>query len=242
MDKNLSWTSSLGDAYYNQQPDVMDAVQTMRRRAQQTGNLKSGLEQTVTTQGSTIVIEPAEPQVVYVPAYDPWVVYGDPIVAWPGWYAYPGIWWEGPGFAWGLGFEIGWFGGFGWGWGHWGFDWGHRYAEYDHRRYDSGSRTFYNRNSFYRGGGESSRAARGEGFDHPGPAARPFNGDHQAARGYAEPRGQSGVRSGAFSDFGHGAEERGFSSRGSSSFGGGGFDGARGGGGFGGGHGGGGRR
>src|ERR1700676_5493323 len=43
MDKNLSWTSSLGDAYYNHQPDVMDAVQTMRRRAQQAGNLKRGL-------------------------------------------------------------------------------------------------------------------------------------------------------------------------------------------------------
>ena len=66
---------------------------------------------------------------VYVPAYDPWLVYGDPIVAWPGWYPYPGIWWDGPYLSWGLGFEIGWFGGFGWGWGHWGFDWHHHYAE-----------------------------------------------------------------------------------------------------------------
>ena len=72
MDKNLSWTSSLGDAYYNQQQDVMDAVQVMRQRAQEAGNLKSTPQQTVTTQGSNIVIEPAEPDVVYVPAYDPW--------------------------------------------------------------------------------------------------------------------------------------------------------------------------
>ena len=84
MDKNLSWTSSLGDAYYNQQPEVMDAVQVMRRRAQQAGNLKTTPQQTVETQGSTIVIQSAAPEVVYVPAYDPWVVYGDPIVAWPG--------------------------------------------------------------------------------------------------------------------------------------------------------------
>src|SRR5271165_546363 len=89
MDKNLSWTSSLGDAYYNQEQDVMDAVQAMRQRAQEAGNLKTTPQQTVTTEGSMIVIQPANPEVVYVPAYDPWVVYGYPIVAWPGWYPYP---------------------------------------------------------------------------------------------------------------------------------------------------------
>src|SRR6202167_966498 len=72
MDKNLSWTSSLGDAYYNQQQDVMDAVQFMRQKAQQAGNLKTTPQQTVTNQGATVVIQPADPQVVYVPAYDPW--------------------------------------------------------------------------------------------------------------------------------------------------------------------------
>jgi hypothetical protein len=226
MDKNLSWTSSLGDAYYNQQPEVMDAIQVMRRRAQQAANLKSTPQQTVETQGSTIVIQPAAPEVVYVPAYDPWVVYGDPIVAWPGWYPYPGIWYDGPYLSWGIGFEMGWFWGFGWGWGHWGFDWHHRYATYDHNRYYSHSRTFYNRGHDFRGGG-----ARGEGYNR--------SGDTRGARGYAEPRGQSGVRSGAFSGYGHGGEERGFSSRGSSSVGGGGFGH---GGGFGGGHGGGGHR
>src|SRR6266436_5257471 len=92
MGKNLSWTSSLGDAYYNQQQDVMDAVQAMRQRAQQAGNLSTTPQQTVVAQGSTIVIEPAQPEIVYVPAYDPWMVYGDPVVEWPGWYAYPEIW------------------------------------------------------------------------------------------------------------------------------------------------------
>src|SRR5580704_4421410 len=78
MDKNLSWTSSLGDTYYNQEKDVMDAVQVMRQRAQEAGKLKNTEQQTVTTQDSNIVIEAASPEVVYVPAYDPWVVYGDP--------------------------------------------------------------------------------------------------------------------------------------------------------------------
>jgi hypothetical protein len=223
MDKNLSWTSSLGDAYYNQQKDVMDAVQVMRRKAQDAGNLKSTTQQTVTEKDSAIDIEPADPDVVYVPAYDPWLIYGYPVVAWPGWYPYPGIWFDGPYLSFGVGFGIGWWGGFGWGWGHWGFDWHNHYARFNGGRYYSGSRTFYNRGAFARGG-----FARGGGFERGG-GARPFDGNRQAARGYAAPRGQSGVRSGAFSGYGHGAQTRSFSSRGSASFGGGGFHGGGGG-------------
>jgi len=152
MDKNLSWTSSLGDAYYNQEQDVMDAIQVMRQRAEQSGNLKSTPQQTVTDQDSNISVQPANPQVVYVPAYNPWLVYGGPIVAWPGWYPYPGIWFGGPYLSFGVGFGVGFYGGYGWGWGHWGFDWHNHYAVYNHNRYYSQSRTFYNRNTYYRGG------------------------------------------------------------------------------------------
>ena len=251
MDKNLSWTSSLGDAYYNQEQDVMDAVQVMRQKAEEAGNLKSTPQQTVTTQDSTIVIQPASPDVVYVPAYDPWVVYGYPVVAWPGWYPYPGIWYAGPYLSFGVGFGIGYFGGFGWGWGHWGFDWHNHYAVYNHDRYYSRSRTFYNRNTFYRGGGYRDGGVRGgvnarsfagnrppnagarpgAVFNRPGTGPRPFEGNTGAARGYAPPRGQSGVRSGAFSGYDHGGEARSYSSRGSASMGGGGFHGGGGGGG-----------
>ncbi len=217
MDKNLSWTSSLGDAYYNQQQDVMDAVQVMRRRAEQAGNLKSTAEQTIENDDQAIRIQPANPEVVYVPAYNPWLVYGGPIVAWPGWYPYPGIWFGGPYLNFGVGFGIGWFGGFGWGWGHWGFDWHNHYAIYNHGRYYSRSNTFYNRNNFYRGG------ARGGGaYNRGGFGARPFNGNRAEARGYAAPRGQSGVRSGAFSGYDHGGQAHSYSSRGSASLGGGG--------------------
>jgi len=241
MDKNLSWTSSLGDVYYNQEQGVMDAVQAMRRRAQQAGNLNSSPQQIVTTEGSDVEIEPVSPEVVYVPAYNPWVVYGGPIVAWPGWYPYPGIWYDGPTLFFGVGFGIGFFGHYGWGWHHWGFDWHHNYAVFDHARYYSRSRTFYNRDRFYRGGDardvheRSERGPqrfggdRGDGrgvYNHPERAPQPFGGNHGAARGYGEPHGQSGVRSSAFSGFGHGGEERSFSSRGSASFGaGGGFHG-----------------
>jgi hypothetical protein len=245
MDKNLSWTSSLGDAYYNQQQDVMDAVQVMRQRAEQAGNLKTTPQQTVTNQDSSVVIQPANPDIVYVPAYDPWLVYGGPIGPWPGWYPYPGIWYDGPYLSFGLGFGIGFFGGFGWGWGHWGFDWHNRYALYGGSRYYSRSTTFYNRSNFYRGGAGARSFAgnrpangnfggRGEVFNRPGGTARPFNGSSEAARGYAAPRGQTGTRSGAFSGYGQGGQARSYSSRGSGSFGGGfsrGGGGARGGGG-----------
>src|SRR5260370_14829290 len=120
MDKNLSWTSSLGDAYYNQEQDVMDAVQVMRQRAQEAGNLLTPEQQTVTSQDSTIIIEPASPEVVYVPEYDPWLVYGGPIEEWPGWYEYPGIWYGGLYPSYGGGFGIGFHGGNRGGGGPWG--------------------------------------------------------------------------------------------------------------------------
>jgi hypothetical protein len=169
MDKNLSWTSSLGDAYYNQQQDVMDAVQVMRQKAQSSGNLQTTDQQTVQTQGSTIVIQPANPQVVYVPAYNPWLVYGGPISPWPYWYNYPGIWWGGPNLSFGIGFGIGFFGGYGWGWNHWGTNWGGHTVVFNHNTYYSHSNTFYNRNNYYHNGG-----ARGVANN----VNRGMNGDH----------------------------------------------------------------
>jgi hypothetical protein len=244
MDKNLSWTSSLGDAYYNQGQDVMDAVQVMRQRAEAAGTLKTTPQQTVIRQGSTIIIQSAYPDVVYVPAYDPWLVYGYPIVAWPGWYPYPGIWFGGPYPSFGISFRIGFFGGFGWGWPYWGCNWGSRFVVFNHNRYFSRSTTFYNRNNFYRGGGGvrgglggringnvAGRGRVGAGgagniggragvYNRPGATTRPFNGDSRAARGYAAPRGRSGIRSGVFDGYGRGGQARSFSSRGSASFGG----------------------
>jgi hypothetical protein len=113
MDKNLSWTSSLGDAYVNQEQDVMSAVQVMRDRAEKCRQLKEHIAGKREQAGANIVIEPADPEVVYVPEYDPWLVYGEPIGIWPGWYWYPGLYFDGPGnCVWGFGFGVGFFGGF----------------------------------------------------------------------------------------------------------------------------------
>jgi hypothetical protein len=84
MAKNLSWTSSLGEAYHSQAADVMTAVQVLRGKAKAAGNLKSGSQITVVQQSpQVIVIQPTNPQVIYVPTYNPTVVYGAP-VATPG--------------------------------------------------------------------------------------------------------------------------------------------------------------
>ena len=81
MAQNLSWTSQLGEAYHNQQADVMTAIQTLRAKAKAAGNLKSGSQITVVQQApQTIVIQPTNPQIVYVPQYNPTVVYGYPYV------------------------------------------------------------------------------------------------------------------------------------------------------------------
>jgi hypothetical protein len=208
MDKNLSWTSSLGDAYINQPQDVSDAVQTLRQQARNAGHLNSSEQENVTTQGSTIIIEPANPEVVYVPAYDPWMVYGAPIVAYPGWYPVPGIFWGGVGLSFGIGFGIGYFGGFGWGWEHWGYDWHGRSAFFDHHAFVSHSRDV-GHDGFHHGDFGHG------GLEHAG-------GFHGAAsfHGGSSFHAQSGMHSGALGGFTHGGDVRSFSSRGRSSFGG----------------------
>jgi hypothetical protein len=89
LSKNLTWTSSLGEAYHDQQADVMKAIQTLRAKAKAAGNLKTTPQITVVQQSpETIVIQPTNPQIVYVPTYNPTIVYGTPYVvpyAYSGW-------------------------------------------------------------------------------------------------------------------------------------------------------------
>src|SRR6204780_2655571 len=157
--KNLSWTSSLGQAFENQQSDVMAAVQVMRAKAQAAGTLQSSSQIKIVQQSpQTIIIEPANSNVVYVPQYNPAVVYGAPLVV-PA-YTPPvavaaGISF-GAGVAIGAAFGGGGFvgGGFGggvaWGFGAWGCNWGGGGGgggniNYNHNTYIN--RTVINRNS-----------------------------------------------------------------------------------------------
>src|SRR6266566_3670645 len=123
---DIQWTTDLGNAFLAQQSDVMDAVQRMRKKAQDTGNLKSTEQQKIETKvienKSVIVVEQANPQVIYVPSYDPYAVYGPPIYPYPPIYYPPaGYYAAGMAISFGVGLAIGaaWGGGWGWGCG-WG--------------------------------------------------------------------------------------------------------------------------
>jgi uncharacterized protein DUF3300 len=83
LGRNLDWTSKLGNAYYNQPQDVMAAVQMMRQRAYGAGTLRSTPQESVVYQQGYIVIQPVNPEVVYVPVYNPVVVYGAPVPIYP---------------------------------------------------------------------------------------------------------------------------------------------------------------
>ena len=177
MATNLSWTSSLGDAYFNVPQNVMNAVQVMRQKAYQAGNLKStpqqkievenkpagtepvapssGGEQQVTVVQSppqTIVIEPAQPDVVYVPSYNPTAVYGEPVPAYPGYSTTAAV-------TTGIvSFGVGMLVGAainnnnnccGWGYNSWNTGWNNASVNYNNNVYVSNSNTFVNRNNNY---------------------------------------------------------------------------------------------
>src|SRR5258705_8613735 len=212
MNSNLSWTSALGDAYVNGSQDVLVAVQVLRQQAQASGRLMSTTQQTVSTQGQTIVIEPVDPQLVYVPAYDPWLVYGAPLAAYPGWVGVPGIFYEGPDLYFGAGIGIGLFAGVAWGMHDWGLDWHHRRMIYNHEPYISHGHTFDHRHGFDRGGEHADHAPA---FHDEGRERVPAF--HPQADAHLHPPPHAG----AFSGFDHGGVVRGYADRGRSSFGGG---------------------
>src|SRR5262249_11976282 len=141
-----SWTSSLGDAYFNDPSGVMSAIQDMRRNAQSAGNLETTSQQTVSTEGQTIVIEPSNPEVVYVPSYSP-AVYGTAVPVYPG---YSG--WDmfaASALSFGTGIALGAAFGSPWGWGGWGANWHGGNVTYNRNTFVSNSQTFANRNTRY---------------------------------------------------------------------------------------------
>jgi len=155
LSSDIRWTTDLGNAFLAQQADVMSAVQRMRARARANGRLTTTPQQVVTTDSqdgqSAIEIQPADPQVIYVPVYQPAYVWGP-----PAWDLYPDLWYGGFGFGFGPsvyigGFFPGWYGWGGWGWGCGWF--GHNVFV---------NAGFFNRYGF-RGGGFGGRGFAGRG-------------------------------------------------------------------------------
>jgi hypothetical protein len=128
LNADVTWTTNLGNAFLAQQQDVMDAVQMMRAKAQQAGKLASTPQENVITAPQNgqpaIQIVPADPNIIYVPVYNPAWIWGPAL-----WYPYPGWIWPAPGvvyggigFGFGIGINVGFFFGVGWhGWGGWGW-------------------------------------------------------------------------------------------------------------------------
>ena len=148
MNEKLDWTQKLGDAFLAQQKDVMDAVQRLRTKAKDAGNLKSTKEQTVKTEPAPagasapqiIIIESPSPEVVYVPTYNPTVVYGAwPYPAYPPYYYYPPAYVPGAAFfSFSMGVVVG-----GALWGN--CNWGGGDVDIDVNRYNEFNRTEINR-------------------------------------------------------------------------------------------------
>lgn len=126
LNENLEWTQKLGNAFLADQAAVMDTVQSLRKKALDSGNLKNSKEMKVDTNTSAdpaiIVIQSPDPQVIYVPTYNPTVVYGTWWYPYPPYYIYPPAYVYPPGFGFTMGIFVGaWF----WGGCHWGYGWGH---------------------------------------------------------------------------------------------------------------------
>jgi hypothetical protein len=188
LDKNLSWTSELGEAYQNQSDDVMQAIQYMRHKAYDAGNLQTTPQERVYEQGPDVDIQPADPDVVYVPTYNPAYVYGYSVGLWPGFYPWWGVGFGGPFISFGIGFPIAPFFGFGWGWHGWGIGWGfHGGVFFGGHPWGYRGGAFYNHAAFVHGNYRGFSSARG-GFGARGFAGRGYGsaaGHGYAGHGYA---------------------------------------------------------
>jgi hypothetical protein len=200
--KNTAWTSQLGNAYYNQPGDVMNAIQAMRLQAKELNVLVTTVQQRVVVEAGLIEIVPVNPAVIYVPYYNPWRIWGTLFVSYPGFVVLPppsGVVW-----AAGLGFDpgiaLGVYAGFDWGFGAWAPAWGDGAVVFNHSTYVSHSTMVFNHGHF--GGhdrGVFEHAGRGVPRDfhacaHAG-AARAAGARASAARkpsaGHRTPTGHS---------------------------------------------------
>ncbi len=201
MNKDLTWTQQLGDAFLGQQAQVMESVQRLRQKAKENGNLASNEQQKVTVENNYITVEPANPQVVYVPTYNPTVVYG----AW--WYpSYPPYYppyWAAPGtafvrgVAWGVGIAAG---AALWG----GFNWNNNDVNINVNRYNNFNKTNISNGNW------SHNGAHRDGVPYRDNGARQKYGadNARAAQSREQYRGRDAGQAGQFDRGGQSAGQR----------------------------------
>ena len=192
--KNNAWTSQLGNAYYNQTGDVMNAVQAMRLQAQQSNVLVTNAQQRVVVDAGLIEIVPVNPAVIYVPYYNPWRIWGTLFVAYPGFVMLPpppGIVWA-SGLAFDPGIAIGVYAGYGWGFDAWAPAWDGGAVLFNNDTYISNSMTVCNHGDF---GGHDRGVFEHGGRGVPGGyRAAAHAGAARAAAGRANARKPSAGR------------------------------------------------
>ena len=191
MDRNLRWTTDLGNAYYNQPQDVLQTIQVMRQRAQAAGTLVSSPQEEVTSDQGYIELAPANSQVVYVPQYDPWGAYGEPVQPYSG-FNLAGVFgaigsFMGSSFLnYGPGILMGAFSHTPWGCLGWALNWLSNSVFLNHSAYYSSSTSVAHWNLQNRGGafGERGFGSRpGERFNRFGDGGRYGNGGRFAGGG-----------------------------------------------------------
>jgi len=194
MDRNPQWTTDLGNAYYNQPQEVLEAVQVMRQRAQMAGNLQSTPQEAVSydDQGD-IELAPVNPQTVYVPAYNPWGVYGQPVSPYPGFSLLGalGSFFDSSPVSYGLGIAMTAFSHTSWGWLAWGLSWLSQSVLFNHADYYSHSSTVADWGFPHRGLRAVSQ--RGAIASLPRSSNRPPGSYGRSGGGYNQTRGQGFV-------------------------------------------------
>ena len=168
MARNLPWTTDLGNAYYNQRPETLEAVQVLRSRAQTAGNLQTTAQESVSYVGGNIELAPVNPQVVYVPIYNPWAVYGQPVSPYPGFSLFGalGSFLNSSAVHWGLGIAMSAFSHTPWGWLAWGLNWLAQAVLFNNSDYDSSGSAVAGGGYSY--GGGAAPAYSGGGYGYPG--------------------------------------------------------------------------
>jgi hypothetical protein len=178
MDRDLQWTTDLGNAYYNQPQDVLQTVQVMRQRAETAGTLQNSPQEAVTYDQGYIELAPPNPQVVYVPSYNPWNAYGQPVSPYPGFSLVGAIGSVlGTGLRYGAGIGMAAFSHTSFGWMGWVLNWLTQSVLFNHSNYLSHSTSVA-----HWGGSRNGLSA----YSRAGPSG--FQGNYNRPQSYSRPQ------------------------------------------------------
>jgi hypothetical protein len=190
MNRDLHWTTDLGNAYYNQPQDILQTIQVMRQRAEDAGNLQSTPQEEVSYNQGYIQLAPPNPQVVYVPAYNPWTAYGQPVSPYAG-FSFSGVLGAigsvlGNGMRFGGGIGMAAFSHTPFGWAGWVLNWLASNILFHQSPYQSQSTSV----AHWGNAGGGFYAGRGDGINRsPNRYPQPLQGSNRLGNGYVQGNG-----------------------------------------------------